>query len=80
VLGRAESAAETGPVIPSKPTHVVIASVDMYAKAEASGAVVTQLPPGTQVRLVETKDGWTLIARDGIALGYIDEKYLLALH
>jgi hypothetical protein len=41
--------------------------------------VFTPLAPGTQVRLVEIKDGWTLIARDGRAIGYVEPKALAGL-
>ena len=66
-------------VIPLKPTHVVIAPADVFAQAGGSGPVVTRLTPGTQVRLVETKDGWTLIAREGKAIGYVEPKALAGL-
>jgi hypothetical protein len=56
-----EDGAPAAPVIPLQPTHVVVAPADVFAQAGGSGAVVTRLAPGTQVRLVETKDGWTLI-------------------
>jgi WD40 repeat protein/uncharacterized caspase-like protein len=74
-----EDVAPPAAAVPLKPTHVVIAPADVFARAGGSGAVVTHLAPGTQVRLVETKDGWTLIARDGRAIGYVEPKALAGL-
>ena len=51
----------------------------MFAEAGGSRAVVTRLSLGTQVRLVKTKDGWTLIARDGKAIGSVEPKTLAGL-
>jgi hypothetical protein len=38
------------------------------------------MTPGDQVRLVEAKNGWALVARDGQKLGFVEEKGLLSLH
>ena len=65
--------------IPLMPTNVVIAPAAVFAEADGSGAVVTRLCLGTQVRIVETKDGWTLIARAGKAIGYVEPKALAGL-
>jgi hypothetical protein len=40
------------------------------SKPEAAESVV-RLAPGTQVTLVRAEQGWTLVARDGKALGYV---------
>jgi WD40 repeat protein len=71
----------TSEPIPTKPTHVVISSspVDVFIAAARGGAVVSQLAPGTTVTLVETNNGWQLIAKDGKKLGYVDEKMLARL-
>lgn len=47
--------------------------------ASGLGQSVTELPAGTQVRLVETSSGWALIARDGKRVGYIEAKTLATL-
>lgn len=67
--------------IPAKPTHVVISTspVDVYAAATHGGAAVHQLVPGTTVTLIETNNGWQLIAKDGRKLGYVEEKMLTKL-
>src|SRR5207249_4003918 len=62
--------------IPAKPTHVVIAPVAVKAAIGDASATVTQLLPGTQVRLVETTNGWALIAREGQKLGYVQSNAL----
>jgi WD40 repeat protein len=65
--------------IPTKPTHVVIAPVDVKISASDAAVTVTHLAPGVQVRLLETANGWVLIARDGQKLGYVADKSLLGL-
>ena len=64
---------------PAKPTHVVIAPADVHQSAASTGAVITQLPAGTQVAIVRREGGWIIVARDGKQLGYVEEKALLAL-
>lgn len=53
------------------PTHVVVASVNAKTEASEVSLTVTHLTPGTQVRLMETANGWVLIGRDGKRLGYV---------
>jgi hypothetical protein len=65
--------------IPSKPTHVVIVRSPVHEAPGADSTTVLQLAPGAQVVLVETANGWMLIARDGKKLGYVEEKALLRL-
>jgi len=67
-------------VIPAKPTHVVIAPADVRQEASASSAIIVRVSPGGQVSLMESKDGWALIARDGQRLGFVEEKALAGLH
>lgn len=67
--------------IPAKPTHVVITQspVEVFAGAARDGVVVHRLAPGTTVTLIETANGWQLIAKDGQKLGYVEEKALTKL-
>jgi hypothetical protein len=62
----------------TKPTHVVVATTDVF-DAAGSGAVVEQLLAGTEVTLVETSAGWTVIARNGRRLGFVKNAALLRL-
>lgn len=83
VLTNKESAGGAGTsgassTIPVTPTHVVVASADVFAGA-GTGAALVRLTPGTQVRLIETKDGWSLIAKGGKKLGYVQERTLASL-
>jgi uncharacterized caspase-like protein len=57
--------------IPAKPTHVVVTPVDVKDAASDSALTVVHLAPGSQVRLMETANGWVLISRDGQKLGYV---------
>lgn len=65
--------------ISPKPTHVVVALVEVRNAANNTAASVLQLKPGTQVRLLETANGWVLIARDGQKLGYVTENAIAGL-
>jgi uncharacterized caspase-like protein len=67
VLGTASSE----PVILRKPSHVVVTTSEVFAKPGGSAERVDTLAPGTLVTLVRTEQGWTLIARDGKAIGYV---------
>jgi uncharacterized caspase-like protein len=71
VLAATLITAAGAPPIPAKPTHVVVSPVDVKSSASESSVIVAHLSPGTQVRLMETANGWTLIARDGQTLGYV---------
>jgi len=71
VLSDAEAASTA---IPAKPTHVVIAPVEVRQTADSAAPVVMQLSQGQQVVLIESANGWMLIAREGRKLGYVEEK------
>jgi WD40 repeat protein/uncharacterized caspase-like protein len=74
-----DNAPPTPAEIPTKPTHVVIAPVDIKSGASQAASTLSQLAPGTQVYLMRTENGWTLIARDGQKLGYVREGALVRL-
>jgi hypothetical protein len=76
---QANGTSSTGAVIPTKPTHVVIAPADVFTAASTSGTIVEKLMPGAQVSLIETSDGWVAVARNGKKIGYIMEQALLRL-
>ncbi|WP_316862344.1 SH3 domain-containing protein [uncultured Cohaesibacter sp.] len=56
--------------IPSTSTHVVIMAVDVLEEAN-DGAVKEKLKPGTLVRMLEDRNGWAKIARNGKLLGFV---------
>jgi hypothetical protein len=58
---------------PTKATHVVIEPVKVRIGASAKSAAVTELAPATLIVVVRTENGWSLIARDGKILGYVEE-------
>lgn len=72
-------AAADEPRVPRQSTHVLIAVAAIREAAAANSPVVIELPAGSQVRVVKTAGGWTLIARDGEALGYVESEALLRL-
>jgi WD40 repeat protein len=53
------------------PTHVATRSLDVLATPSADGVVVRTLAPGTTVSVLLTDNGWDLIAKDGVQLGYV---------
>ncbi|MGC1350185.1 MAG: caspase family protein [Xanthobacteraceae bacterium] len=53
------------------PTHVATRSLDVLATPSADGLVVRTLAPGTAVSVLLTDNGWDLIAKDGVQLGYV---------
>jgi uncharacterized caspase-like protein len=78
VLPAASASADAAP-LPAKPTHVVVAPVDVKASAADTAVTVTHLTPGTQVRLIQTAGGWVLVARDGKQLGYVQSNAIAGL-
>ncbi len=63
--------------IPNKPTHVVISPADVFERLAGQGAKLERLSTGTLLSLVQTKQGWMLVARDGKSLGYVAEDHLM---
>jgi WD40 repeat protein/uncharacterized caspase-like protein len=65
--------------IPKAPTHVLIRAerVRQQASDDAPGAMT--LSPGAQVRVVKLVGGFSVIARDGVKLGYVPNEALLKL-
>lgn len=66
------AAAPSEAPIPDTPTHVVIAVAAVHELGDEASPIVTQLTPGTQVRLIESgSGGWAVVARQGQRLGYV---------
>jgi WD40 repeat protein len=63
--------------IPTKPTHVVIAPVDVFAEAAGKGVTNEKLPVGTLLTLMKMEQGWVLVAKDGKRLGYVAADHLV---
>jgi WD40 repeat protein/uncharacterized caspase-like protein len=62
---------------PTKPTHVTIQTAEV--KDAPNGAVVEKLAAGSQVTLLETANGWSVIARGGKRLGYVADVVIAPL-
>jgi WD40 repeat protein len=60
------------------PTHVVTRSVDVLVTPSV-GAPARTLAPGTIVSIILTAHGWSLIAKDGLQLGYVPDDSLARL-
>ncbi len=65
--------------IPTKPSHVIVRSMEIYTKPSDASEVVRKIEPGTSVALIRTEQGWVLIAKDGKALGYVAESGIAPL-
>jgi hypothetical protein len=67
-----------GPIISTKPTHVVMAATDLLEQAARGAPVTRQLPAGTMVTVFEPiEGGWAHVAKDGKPIGYVPEDRLL---
>jgi hypothetical protein len=65
--------------IPAAPTHVVIRTERVREEPRAGAPGERELSAGTQVRVVEFKDAWAVVARDGQKMGYVPVEALLEL-
>lgn len=74
-----ESGTGSVEIISKKPTHVVIKLSDLYQEPGA-GQPVSQLTPGTLVTLVGEEQGWSLVAKDGAKLGFVNRDSLIPLN
>ena len=79
VLPATPIAGGSASIIPTDPTHVVVAPVDVKTGANDMSGTVTHLSAGTQIRLVDTVNGWALIARNGQKLGYVQKSAVAGL-
>ena len=69
---------ESEEVIPRTPTHVVIAEADVLEDSADADSVLETLGAGMLVRVVESEGGWSLVASDGVKLGWLATSKLLA--
>jgi hypothetical protein len=76
-LGFAVLEADATKAIPRTPTHVLIRGERVRKRPAADAPVVRELAARFQVRVIEAKDGWAEIARDGERLGFVPEEALL---
>lgn len=75
-----DAAETTNELVPLRPTHVNMEPLDVSKEAGGSGAVLQELPPLTAVTLLEIKQDWALIAKEGETLGYVDKTRLHKLN
>jgi hypothetical protein len=81
-IGIRRASLATGSVetsIPATPTHVVIRQERVREEPRTDAPGERTLSPGTQVRVIELKAEWAIIARDGQKMGYIPLAALAAL-
>ncbi|MGQ0671401.1 MAG: caspase family protein [Hyphomicrobium sp.] len=65
--------------VPAAPTHVVIRAERVREEARPDAPGERELSAGTQVRVVEYKGEWAIVARDGVKMGYVPAAALLKL-
>ena len=70
---------EAEELIPRTPTHVVIAEADVLESSADADSVLETLAAGVLVRVVESAGGWSLVASDGVKLGWLPTSKLLAI-
>ena len=57
----------------------MFAATDLFEAANRGGAVKRQLKRGELVTQIEAAGGWAYVAKDGKALGYVEEDKLIPL-
>ena len=62
---------ETAPVAAAKPTYQVSQAAALQVQPGPGATVVRSLSAKTDVTVLESKNGWSLIASDGKPLGYV---------
>ena len=67
------------PQIGTKPTHAVKYASDLFETANRGAPAKRQLEPGEMVTAIGSEAGWTHVAQDGRALGYVEASSLLQL-
>jgi hypothetical protein len=69
-----------GPVISTKPTHMVVVTADLLEQAARGSPVTRQLEAGTLVTVIEPiEEGWAHVAQEGKPIGYVREERLLKM-
>ena len=66
-------------IIPNTPTHVLIRTERVREQSAEDAPGSLTLPPGAQVRVIKLVGGFSVIARDGVKLGYVPSEALAKL-
>jgi WD40 repeat protein/uncharacterized caspase-like protein len=67
---------ETTPVAEAKPAYQLAQAARLQIKPGSGATVVRNLSARTAVTIIESRDGWSLIASDGKPIGYVATKEL----
>lgn len=62
---------EATPVAEAKPAYQVAQSAQLQVQPGAGATVVRSLSANTRLTVLESRNGWSLVASDGKALGYV---------
>ena len=67
------------PIAAAKPAYQVMQTAQLQIQPGLGATVVRSLSVKTPVTLLESKDGWALVAADGKPLGYVATRDLAPL-
>jgi hypothetical protein len=67
------------PTIPAQPTHVLKRAERVRERPTTDAPGERELPPGSQVRVLEFAGDWAIVARAGQKMGYVPVGALLEL-
>jgi uncharacterized caspase-like protein len=70
---------ESAPVAAVKPNYQLAQSAQLQIQPTAGGTVVRSLSAKTAVTVLESQNGWSMIAADGKPLGYVSTRDLVPL-
>jgi hypothetical protein len=59
----------------NKPHYVNVASLNVRHTPSASGPLITALPRGTPMKVLDRKDGWLLIDLSPMLEGWVTERF-----
>jgi WD40 repeat protein len=62
--------------IPTDVTNIVNSTVSARQAASRGALAIADIQAGTSVRLIQSKNGWDLVSREGSILGYVEDANL----
>jgi hypothetical protein len=62
-----------------QPTHVASDGAELFVQPTADATRLRSLSPGTRLTFVRSDGEWTLVARDGLPLGFVSNGKLQPL-
>jgi hypothetical protein len=66
--------------VPTIPTHISAETLHVFDGPQVQDIPTQELLPFTTLTLIETAEGWALVGKDGLKLGYVKAEMLHELH